>query len=217
MKPNNRELHKSKTDALQALGDSVEDSQQLGGEERALTSGGSALVPGRFVHKSTAEVTAARNTAGERQQQMKLLNSSAGTLTDPLGRADLVISPQAAIDRIDESSGETGLRSRSRAQNIGCGEGIRVKTDSRISRLDSKGGSRYGEVLLNEDSTGMAMGGQDYGETPSALRLEERQTSLAEVRGAVQEAGAAEIEEEIAEEAGMTLTKGSQPDEMGAG
>jgi hypothetical protein len=110
---------------------------------------------------------------------MKLLNSSAGTLTDPLGPTDLVISPHA--DRIDESSGETRLRSRSRAQNIGCDEGIRVKTDSRISRLDSKGGSRYGEVLLNEDSTIMVMAGNgtDYEEKPAALRLEERQTSLA--------------------------------------
>ena len=105
---------------------------------------------------------------------MKWLNSSAGTLTDPLGRADLVISPQAAIDRVEESSAETRLRSRSRVQNIGCDEGIRVKTDSRISRRDSKGGSRYGEVLLNEDSTGMAVTGNDYGETASALRLEER-------------------------------------------
>jgi len=116
---------------------------------------------------------------------MKLLNSSAGTLTGPDGRADLVISPQAAIDRIEESSGETGLRSRSRAQNIGCGEDIRVKTDSRMSRLDSKGGSRYGEAMLNEDSVERAVNGHDYGETASALRLEERQTSLAEVRGAV--------------------------------
>ena len=109
---------------------------------------------------------------------MKLLNSSAATLTDPLGPADLVISAQAAIDRVEESSGETRLRSRSRAQNIGCDEAIRVKTDSRLSRLDSKGGSRYGGVL-NEDSTGIAVNGNDDEEKPDALRLEERQTSLA--------------------------------------
>lgn len=176
MKADNRALHKSKTDALQSLEDSRENIQQLqGGRERSYTSGaGSGPVSGKFAHKSNAEVTVSKNTAGDQQQKMKLLNSSAGTLTDPLGPADLVISPQAAIDKIDESSGETRLRSRSRAQNIGCDEGIRVKTDSRISRLDSKGGSRYGEALLNEDSTAMAVNGNDYEEKPSALRLEER-------------------------------------------
>tara|TARA_B110000285_G_C14996835_1_gene549282 strand:+ start:124 stop:663 length:540 start_codon:yes stop_codon:yes gene_type:complete len=179
MKANNRDMHKSKTDALQSLEDSSGNIKRLqGGKDRSYTAGaGSALASGKFVHKSNAEVTVSKNTAGEQQQKMKLLNSSAGTLTDPFGPADLVMSPQA--DRIDESSAETRLRSRSRVQNIGCDEGIRVKTDSRLSRLDSKGGSRYGEVLLNEDSTVMAANGTDYEEKPSALRLEERQTSLA--------------------------------------
>jgi hypothetical protein len=146
-----------------------------GGNERSYTS--------QLAHNSNAEVAVSKNTAGEhlsiQQQKMRLLNSSAGTLTDPMRPADLVISPQADVGRIEESSGETRVRSRSRAQNIHCDEGIRVKTDSRISRLDSQVGSRYGEVLLNEDSTAMVVTANEYVERPSvALRLEARPTSL---------------------------------------
>ena len=67
-----------------------------------------------------------------------MLNSSAGTITNPTKNEDTVVSPKQNEEMMENSSGETNLRTKSRIQNIKCGDNVNVKLDSRV-------GSRYDE------------------------------------------------------------------------